>query len=47
MDEAVVLHYTYTTFSDLSSKRDRCSCKQSDAESCFLSNFDRDVGLHS
>ncbi|KMZ56529.1 hypothetical protein ZOSMA_94G00550 [Zostera marina] len=47
MDEAVVLHYTYTTFSDLSSRKDHCSCKVSDAERCFSSNFDRDAFIIS
>ncbi|KAK8594201.1 hypothetical protein V6N13_126010 [Hibiscus sabdariffa] len=41
--EAAVLHYTYTKFSDLTSRRDRCGCKptKEDVKRCFMLNFDR------
>ncbi|KAE8697763.1 Glycosyltransferase-like KOBITO 1 [Hibiscus syriacus] len=43
LDEAVVLHYTYTKFSDLTSRRDRCGCKPTmeDVKRCFMLQFDR------
>jgi len=42
-DEAAVLHYTYTKFSDLTSRRDRCHCKptKEDVKRCFMLDFDR------
>lgn len=44
-DEAVVLHYTYAKFSDLTSRRDRCRCKptEEDLKRCFMLPFDRNV----
>ncbi|KAK8570779.1 hypothetical protein V6N13_103183 [Hibiscus sabdariffa] len=43
LDEAAVLHYTYSKFSDLTSRRDRCGCKptKDDVKRCFLIEFDR------
>jgi len=40
-----VLHYTYTKFSDLTSRRDRCHCKptKEDVKRCFMLDFDRAV----
>ena len=41
--EAAVLHYTYTTFDDILSRRNRCDCPK-DEESlkrCFILEFDR------
>lgn len=48
-EEAAVLHYTYTKFSDLTSRRDRCGCKptKEDVKRCFMLEFDRAVGYHS
>ncbi|CAH8385398.1 unnamed protein product [Eruca vesicaria subsp. sativa] len=45
LDEAVVLHYTYSRFSDLTSRRDRCGCKptREDVKRCFMLEFDRDA----
>ncbi|XP_042480268.1 glycosyltransferase-like At2g41451 [Macadamia integrifolia] len=45
MEEAAVLHYTYTKFSDLTSRRDRCRCKptKEDVKKCFILEFDRDA----
>ncbi|XP_011075612.1 glycosyltransferase-like KOBITO 1 [Sesamum indicum] len=42
-EEAVVLHYTYTKFSDLTARRNRCGCKltREDIERCFMLDFDR------
>lgn len=42
-EEAAVLHYTYTKFSDLTSRRDRCHCKptKEDVKRCFMLDFDR------
>ncbi|URD91056.1 hypothetical protein MUK42_27863 [Musa troglodytarum] len=42
-EEAAVLHYTYTKFSDLTSRRDRCGCKptKEDVKRCFMLDFDR------
>ncbi|PWA92792.1 glycosyltransferase family 92 [Artemisia annua] len=42
-DEAAVLHYTYTKFSDLTSRRDRCGCKptKEEVKRCFMLEFDR------
>jgi hypothetical protein len=44
-EEAAVLHYTYTKFSDLTSRRDRCGCKptKEDVKRCFMLEFDRAV----
>ncbi|CAI5465836.1 unnamed protein product [Closterium sp. Yama58-4] len=41
--EAAVLHFTYTHFSDLTSRRDRCGCKPNseDVKKCFMLDFDR------
>ncbi|OAY40361.1 glycosyltransferase-like At2g41451 [Manihot esculenta] len=43
LDDAAVLHYTYTKFSDLTSRRDRCGCKptKDDVKRCFMLEFDR------
>ncbi|XP_031475106.1 glycosyltransferase-like At2g41451 [Nymphaea colorata] len=43
LDEAAVLHFTYTKFSDLTSRRDRCGCKptKEDVKRCFMLEFDR------
>ncbi|XP_078153268.1 glycosyltransferase-like KOBITO 1 isoform X1 [Carex rostrata] len=43
LEEAAVLHYTYTKFSDLTSRRDRCGCKptKDDVQRCFMLEFDR------
>ncbi|GLT92883.1 hypothetical protein SLE2022_106950 [Rubroshorea leprosula] len=43
LEEAAVLHYTYTKFSDLTSRRDRCGCKptKEDVKRCFMLEFDR------
>ncbi|KAL0924317.1 hypothetical protein M5K25_005133 [Dendrobium thyrsiflorum] len=45
LEEAAVLHYTYTKFSDLTSRRDRCGCKptKDDVKRCFMLDFDRDA----
>ncbi|KAI5080090.1 hypothetical protein GOP47_0005569 [Adiantum capillus-veneris] len=42
-EEAAVLHFTYTKFSDLTSRRDRCGCKptKEDVKRCFMLDFDR------
>ncbi|XP_002969708.2 glycosyltransferase-like KOBITO 1 [Selaginella moellendorffii] len=42
-EEAAVLHYTYSKFSDLTSRRDRCGCKptKDDVKRCFMLEFDR------
>ncbi|KAH7299236.1 hypothetical protein KP509_24G001800 [Ceratopteris richardii] len=42
-EDAAVLHYTYTKFSDLTSRRDRCGCKptKEDVKRCFMLEFDR------
>ena len=47
LDEAAVLHYTYSRFSDLTSRRDRCGCKptREDVKRCFMLEFDRAVSL--
>lgn len=44
-EEAAVLHYTYSKFSDLTSRRDRCGCKptKEDVKRCFMLEFDRAV----
>jgi len=51
LEEAAVLHYTYTKFSDLTSRRDRCGCKptKEDVKRCFMLDFDRSVScrLHA
>lgn len=46
-DEAAVLHYTYTKFSDLTSRRDRCGCKptKEEVKRCFMLEFDRAVSI--
>ncbi|XP_019186645.1 PREDICTED: glycosyltransferase-like At2g41451 [Ipomoea nil] len=43
--EAVVLHYTYSKFSDLTSRHARCGCKptKEDVKRCFFLEFDRDA----
>ncbi|XP_042060959.1 glycosyltransferase-like KOBITO 1 [Salvia splendens] len=43
LEEAAVLHYTYSKFSDLTSRRDRCGCKptKDDVKRCFMLDFDR------
>ncbi|XP_042473690.1 glycosyltransferase-like At2g41451 [Zingiber officinale] len=43
LEEAAVLHYTYSKFSDLTSRRDRCGCKptKEDVKRCFMLDFDR------
>ncbi|XP_039122564.1 glycosyltransferase-like At2g41451 [Dioscorea cayenensis subsp. rotundata] len=43
LEEAAVLHFTYTKFSDLTSRRDRCGCKptKEDVKRCFMLDFDR------
>jgi len=40
-----VLHYTFTRFSDLKARRDRCDCAptEEDAKRCFILPFDRMV----
>ncbi|KAJ6850873.1 glycosyltransferase-like [Iris pallida] len=45
LEEAAVLHFTYTKFSDLTSRRDRCGCKptKDDVKRCFMLDFDRDA----
>ncbi|KAK9177994.1 hypothetical protein WN944_024153 [Citrus x changshan-huyou] len=47
MDDAAVLRYTYTKFSDLTSRRDRCGCRptKEDVRRCFMLEFDRAVSL--
>lgn len=46
-EEAAVLHFTYSKFSDLTSRRDRCGCKptKEDVKRCFMLEFDRAVSL--
>ncbi|XP_010505925.2 PREDICTED: glycosyltransferase-like At2g41451 [Camelina sativa] len=43
LEEASILHYTYSKFSDLTSRRDRCGCKptKEDVKRCFMLEFDR------
>ncbi|PKU71165.1 hypothetical protein MA16_Dca014790 [Dendrobium catenatum] len=43
LEEAAVLHYTYSKFSDLTSRRNRCGCKptKDDSKRCFMLEFDR------
>lgn len=43
LEEAAVLHYTYSKFSDLTSRRNRCGCKptKEDSKRCFMLEFDR------
>ncbi|CAA6672992.1 unnamed protein product [Spirodela intermedia] len=43
LEEAAVLHFTYSKFSDLTSRRDRCGCKptKEDVKRCFMLDFDR------
>ncbi|XP_074318403.1 glycosyltransferase-like KOBITO 1 [Silene latifolia] len=43
MKEAAILHYTYSRFSDLTTRRDRCNCKptKEDIEKCFFLPFER------
>ena len=40
-----MLHYTFTRFSDLKARRDRCDCAptEEDAKRCFILPFDRMV----
>jgi hypothetical protein len=47
LEEAAILHYTYTKFSDLTSRRDRCGCKptKDDVKRCFILEFDRLVSV--
>lgn len=47
LEEAAVLHYTYSKFSDLTSRRDRCGCKptKEDVKRCFMLDFDRSVSI--
>lgn len=47
LEEAAVLHYTYSKFSDLTSRRDRCGCKptKDDVKRCFMLEFDRSVSF--
>ncbi|CAD6255509.1 unnamed protein product [Miscanthus lutarioriparius] len=42
LEGAAILHYTYTKFSDLTSRRDRCGCKptKEDVKRCFILEFD-------
>lgn len=49
LEEAAVLHYTYSKFSDLTSRRDRCGCKptKEDVKRCFMLEFDRSVSYSS
>lgn len=48
LEEVAVLHYTYTKFSDLTSRRDRCGCKptKDDVKRCFMLDFDRQVSFY-
>ncbi|XP_019082317.1 PREDICTED: glycosyltransferase-like At2g41451 [Camelina sativa] len=43
LEEAAILHYTYSKFPDLTSRRDRCGCKptKEDVKRCFMLEFDR------
>ncbi|EFH56190.1 predicted protein [Arabidopsis lyrata subsp. lyrata] len=43
LGEAAILHYTYSKFSDLTSRHDRCGCKptKEDVKRCFMLEFDR------
>ncbi|KAL8154322.1 hypothetical protein V2J09_012082 [Rumex salicifolius] len=45
LEEAAVLHFTYSKFSDLTSRRDRCGCKptKDDVKRCFMLEFDREA----
>ncbi|KAL5544136.1 hypothetical protein UlMin_007920 [Ulmus minor] len=45
LEEAAVLRYTYSKFSDLTSRRDRCGCKPTkvDVKRCFMLEFGRSV----
>ena len=47
LTEAAVLHYTYAKFSDVLSRRSRCSCKpnKEDVKRCFMLDFDRAVSV--
>ncbi|KAB5572972.1 hypothetical protein DKX38_000166 [Salix brachista] len=49
LEEAAVLHYTYSKFSDLTSRRDRCGCKptKEDVKRCFMLDFDRSAATSS
>ncbi|KAL5654197.1 hypothetical protein ACJX0J_033516, partial [Zea mays] len=42
LEEAAILHYAYTKFSDLTSRRDRCGCKptKEDVKRCIILEFD-------
>eukprot|EP00898_Chlorokybus_atmophyticus_P009170 jgi/Chlat1/9254/Chrsp99S08526 len=46
-DEAAILHYVYTKFSDLTTRKNRCGCKpvKEEAEKCFILEFDRQAFL--
>jgi hypothetical protein len=46
-ESSAVLHYTFTRFSDLKARRDRCDCAptEEDAKRCFILPFDRMVRL--
>ena len=48
-ESSAVLHYTFTRFSDLKARRDRCDCAptEEDAKRCFILPFDRMVCLRS
>ncbi|CAN6444168.1 unnamed protein product [Victoria cruziana] len=43
LEEAAVLHYSYTKFSDITSRRARCRCKatKEDLDRCFMLDFDK------
>ncbi|CAA0384771.1 unnamed protein product [Arabidopsis thaliana] len=45
LGEAAILHYTYSKFSDLTARRDRCCCKpkEEDVKICFMLDFDRAI----
>lgn len=45
LEEPVVLHYSYTRFSDLTSRKNRCGCRptQKDVSRCFMLPFDRNA----
>ena len=47
-ESSAVLHYTFTRFSDLKARRDRCDCAptEEDAKRCFILPFDRMVRPH-
>jgi len=43
LKESAVLHYSYTRFSDLTSRRKRCHCRatKKSLKTCFFLEFDR------